>query len=586
MAKCLPPSANRREPGSGSRGPGTGSAVHPLARAGRFWLWMKHARRFEAATRAVAFTQEQRLFSLLKANCDTVYGRQHGFDRIRTVQDYQARVPIAEYEHFEPYMERAMRGERGVLTRETPLTFALTSGTTGLPKFIPVTPAYLADYNHAVQVHTSRLVEDYPEIVLGTALLTSSCDVEGYTEGGIPYGAISGFLARRQPRIVKRWFALPDGIGRIKDLEAKYYVTLLLTLRQDLRVAISVSPSSLVLLAEKMDVHAQRLVRDLHDGTVCGDILLPKAAREIARELVRPAPERARCLGRLLEREGTLYPRDAWPNLQVLSCWKGGTMPLYLERLRRRWGDVPVRDVGFMASEGRGSIPMGDDGAAGALALTSHFFEFVPKEDIDRPRPTCLLAGQLEPNQEYFILFTTSSGLYRYHINDVVRVTGFYHGAPLIEFVRKGRGVSSITGEKLTEPQVTATLLTVIASTGLDVKHFSAAPRWSDPPHYALMAEVGGAGSPDELRRFVLEFDRVLSQMNVEYRSKRQSGRLGATVLQILEPGTFDRYRQARVLAGAPEAQVKVPHLSPDLEWGRQFSVREEVRVELSHTVR
>ena len=182
---------------------GTPNVLRPLlGRAGRAWLRMKHVRRFEAATRAAASTQAHRLLSLLQANQDTVYGREHGFDRIRTVQEFQSRVPIAEYERLEPYVERAMHGERGVLTREAPLMFALTSGTTGKPKFIPVTPAFLAEYNHAVQVHTWRLVEDYPEIVGGTALVTSSCDVEGHTEGGIPYGAISGFLARRQPGIV------------------------------------------------------------------------------------------------------------------------------------------------------------------------------------------------------------------------------------------------------------------------------------------------------------------------------------------------------------------------------------------------
>lgn len=583
MARSLRGSADRDGPGPGGPGPWAASARRQLARVGRLWLRTKHVRRFEAATRAVDRTQEQRLLHLLHVNRDTVYGRLHGFDRIRTVREFQARVPIAEYDHLEPYVERTMRGERGVLTGEAPLMFAMTSGTTGKPKFIPVTPAYLAEYNHAVQVHTWRLVEDYPDIVLGTVLVTSSCDVEGHTEGGIPYGAISGFLARRQPGIVKRWFALPDGIGRIKDLDAKYYLTLLLTLPQDLRLAISVSPSSLVLLADKLQAHAEGLIRDLHDGTVRRDLLLPEAARTVAAGRVRPQPARARCLERLLEREGALYPGDAWPNLQVLSCWKGGTMPCYLERLRRSWGDVPVRDFGFMASEGRGSIPLRDEGAAGALALTSHFFEFVPKEEMDAPRPTCLTAGQLEPGREYFILFTTSSGLYRYHINDVVRVTGFYHAAPLIQFVRKGQGVSSVTGEKLAEPQVTASLLTATGSTGIDLKHFSAAPRWGDPPYYVLMVELGRDEAPQLLRRFVLEFDRALSEMNVEYRSKRESARLGPPVLQILAPGAFDRYRQERVLAGAPEAQVKVPHLSPDLEWGRRFPVMQELELEMSH---
>src|SRR5262245_28037906 len=127
MARCLPGSGEHVEPGADDTGPWAAAAKHHLARVGRSWLRMKHVHRFEAATRAAGSAQEQRLLSLLRANQDTVYGRQHGFDRIRTVQEFQSRVPIAEYGHFEPYVERAMQGERGVLTCEAPLMFALTS---------------------------------------------------------------------------------------------------------------------------------------------------------------------------------------------------------------------------------------------------------------------------------------------------------------------------------------------------------------------------------------------------------------------------------------------------------------------------
>ena len=57
---------------------------------------------------------------------------------------------------------------------------------------------------------------------------------------------------------------------------------------------------------------------------------------------------------------------------------------------------------------------------------------------------------------DYYIIVTTPSGLYRYFINDVVRVTGFLHAAPLLKFMQKGKGVTNITGEKLYEAQVLA----------------------------------------------------------------------------------------------------------------------------------
>jgi GH3 auxin-responsive promoter len=544
-------------------------------------LWQHtEVRHFEGATRAPRAAQERKLLEILSANRDTVYGREHGFGRIQDVAAFQSQVPINAYEDLEPYVQRAMRGERRVLTREEPLMFAVTSGTTGKSKFIPVTPGYLAEYNHAVHIHTWRLLTDYPDLGQGTFLVPSSSDVEGHTEGGKPYGAISGFLTRHQPRIVRKYFALPYEVAMVKNVDAKYYLTLLLALQQDIRVVISVNPSSLVLLADKLQAHAQRLIADIGTGRISPEVELPAAAATMIRTRLRPDPPRARELEALLQRHGALYPKHAWPNLRVISCWKGGTMPLYLRRLKRIWGEMPVRDLGYMASEGRGSIPLVDAGAAGVLALTTHFFEFVPVDEIDAERPTCLTVDELESNHEYYVLFTTSSGLYRYHINDIVRVVDYYRDAPVIQFVRKGQGISSVTGEKLTESQVTASLLDVVAARGVDLKHFTLAPRWASTPYYELMVELESPMSVTDKRDFLKAVDQALSDANVEYLAKRESERLGAPVLHVVAPGTFDRFRQERVSQGAPEAQVKIPHLSPKMEFGKQFEVVEEVRLD------
>ena len=165
-------------------------------------------------------------------------------------------------------------------------------------------------------------------------------------------------------------------------------------------------------------------------------------------------------------------------------------MPLYLRKLPELYGDTPVRDLGYMASEGRGATPLVNSGAGGVLNVTSHFFEFVPEEERDDPDKTFLTADQLESNREYYIYFTTSAGLYRYDINDVVRVVDWYRRTPVIQFVRKGQGMTSITGEKLTESQVTGALLDVLSVTGYEIEHFTACVEWGEPPRYAFYAEA------------------------------------------------------------------------------------------------
>jgi hypothetical protein len=252
-------------------------------------------------------------------------------------------------------------------------------------------------------------------------------------------------------------------------------------------------------------------------------------------------------------------------------------MPLYLRRLPQYFGDTPVRDLGYMASEGRGATPLVNSGSAGVLNITSHFFEFLPEEQRDDPNPQYLTCDQLESNREYYIYFTTSSGLYRYDINDVVRVVDFYRNTPVIQFVRKGQGVSSITGEKLTESQVTAALLNVVNADGVAIEHVTACVEWGEPPRYAFYAEMGEAMTADDCRRFLTAMDRALCAQNEEYEGKRASQRLGHPVLKRVAPGSYQALRQKRVAEGAPEAQVKIPHLSTNMKFGEQLQVLEEI---------
>ena len=545
----------------------------------RGWLRLSAAARFEQATRAPMEAQRQKLLDIVGRNRNTVYGREYGFAGVRCVADFQASAPVTTYERLEPYVARMLEGARGVLTAERPLMYAITSGTTGRAKFIPVTPSYLAEYTHAVNVHTYRMFADYQDILLGRVLVSSSSDVEGRVPEGTAYGAISGHLARRQPAPIRRFFALPADLCAVHDVDAKYYLMLRYGLMDDVRVLVAPNPSTLVLLAERMGELADVLIHDIGHGTVERRFVSDDVPWSLI-ERLRPDRDRADALRRVVRRTGGLRPADAWPNLRLLSCWKGGTMPLYLRRLPEFYGNCPIRDIGYMASEGRGATPLVNAGAAGVLSVTSHFFEFVRAADRDGAAPEFLTCDQLEADEEYYIYLTTSAGLYRYDINDIVRVADFHHDTPVIQFVRKGGGVTSITGEKLTEAQVTEALVETVAAGGYDLRHFTARIQWGSPPCYALYAELGDDMPRERRLAFARDMDRALARANLEYESKRSSRRLGAPVLRSVAPGSYDALRQRRVSEGAPEAQVKIAQLSTSLDFGSEFTVLDEIAVD------
>ena len=545
--------------------------------AGQIWRRFSHVDRFVAATRDPLEAQLQKLLQIVRRNRDTVFGRAHDFGAIRTVADYQQRVPIQTYDDLGPLIERVKRGEKRILTADDPLMFAVTSGTTGKAKYVPVTPSYLDEYIHGMQIHNYFILEDYPQIGEGKFLTPTSSDIEGHVECGLPYGAISGLVTQRQPEVIRRYFALPYELSRVKDAEAKHYLTLRLALEQKITISLLPNPSSLVQLAEKLDAYRDDLIADVERGRLTDRWPLAPEVRRALERRIGANPRRAEELRSIVRNSGRLTPIEAWPGLVLLSCWKGGTMPMYLAKLPRYYGDAPIRDLGYMATEGRCATPLVNSGAAGVLNITSHFYEFIPESEIEAASPTVVTAEQLESNERYYVLLTTSAGLYRYNLNDLVRVVDYHHNTPVIQFVRKGQGISSITGEKLAESQVTGALMRALQRSGAEIAHFTACVEWGEPPRYQFFVEAAAPLSQEQRLGFLDAMERALCEENVEYEAKRDSQRLGYPVLKIVAPGTYDRYRAGRAAQGAAEAQIKIPNLSPDLKFGRDFEVVEVV---------
>ncbi len=196
---------------------------------------------------------------------------------------------------------------------------------------------------------------------------------------------------------------------------------------------------------------------------------------------------------------------------------------------------------------------------------------------MDSPSPRAVTAEALEANEQYYILLTTSAGLYRYNLNDLVRVVDYYHETPVIQFVRKGQGMSSITGEKLAESQVTVALMRALARTKADIAHFTACVEWGEPPRYQFFVEPSGQLTDEGKQAFLAAMERALCEENIEYEAKRESQRLEHPVLKIVAAGTYDRFKARRAAQGAAEAQIKIPNLSPDLKFGQEFEVVEQV---------
>jgi hypothetical protein len=555
-----------------------------MSRVGRLVLWVKaprSLRHFNALCRTPVQAQDRLLRQVLETNADTEFGRRHGFGGIATLKEFQERVPIAGYEDLEPYIKAEMSGQPNQLTKEPPVLFTTTSGTTGNRKYIPMTREGKRAKSHLTWLWLCGMYRDHPGIVGGRILSVVSPEVEDHAPGGVPIGAESGHAYRTMPGPVRSIYTAPYGVFAIEDYEAKYYTLLRLAAGQDISCIATVNPSTIVLLADRLAHHTESIVRDVRDGTLSSDVAVPAELR--ASLHLRPDPERAKHLEQAATRgDGVLRPGLAWPMLAAIGCWKGGTVGAYLEKFDTLFPQrPPVRDLGYYATELRGSVPLSDDGDAGVLAVGTNLLEFHPAEDDRAPEGRELLTfDQLQVGERYFVYVTNASGLYRYDMNDIVEVAGHYGQTPLIRFVQKGKGVVSFTGEKLYEVQVIAAVEAALGALRGRYHFIAAVAELVDgtTPRLVYLIEFDEPPAEHDGAALVDRLDAALGDHNDEYETKRKSLRYGAPVIRVVRSGEFDRYRRRMVESGQrADGQFKVLRLTSDTAFAAEFAAERDL---------
>jgi len=527
--------------------------------------------------------QQARLFEILRKQTATQFGRDHRFDAIRTIADFRKQIPIAPYEYVAPYIEKVQKGDtQALLTDARVLMFALTSGTTASRKLIPVTKEYLRCYKLGWNFWGVKMYRDHRGRKIAMRPMVQMVgDPEEYrTEAGIPCGNLSGYTTQVQMKLIQRLYAVPPITGKIKDAKARYYVALRFAAGRNVSQFMAANPSTLVQLARVLDEEKEHLLRDLRDGTLRKDLEIPAEVRSWLDAHLKAFPDRAKELDAIASHNAKLLPKDVWPSESIIiGTWTGGSMGPYLRQLPQYYGETPIRDLGLLASEGRMTIPFDNSTPSGVLDIWSHYFEFVPEGEIDSPSPTVLGAHELREGGSYYILPTTAYGLYRYHIVDLVRVTGFLGRTPLVEFLGKGSRFANLTGEKLSEHHVTKAMDAVLNRVPQPLTGYTLAPVWDDVrPFYSLFLEEQDTTDTVILKRFLAEFEKELGVQNIEYEAKRGSARLAPVRIAVIPTGTWSKWDRERLArsGGSPE-QYKRPCLIGDVKFRESMPVVREV---------
>ena len=110
------------------------------------WMNTKRLHQIDLFRKYPCDVQRDGLLKLLREAGDTTYGKQYGFADIKSIEQFQERIPLTSYEKLQPLIQKVMSGEKNLLWPSEVKWFAKSSGTTAeKSKFIPVTWEALED---------------------------------------------------------------------------------------------------------------------------------------------------------------------------------------------------------------------------------------------------------------------------------------------------------------------------------------------------------------------------------------------------------------------------------------------------------
>jgi hypothetical protein len=462
-----------------------------------------------------AATQKAILFRLVRRGRLTAFGRGHDFTRIRSIADYQQRVPLRTYEQFwNDYWQAAFPDLQGI-TWPSPIPyFALSSGTTsGTTKYIPVSRQMLASNRRAALTTLASFLAGQPNARLFTGkafFLGGSTDLTRLANGALA-GDLSGIAACEVPAFLRPYTFPPLDIALLRDWEQKMTLLAERSAREAI-TAVGGVPSWLLLLFE-----------------------------------------------RLLQITGKSCIADVWPSLRVVI--HGGTKFDPYRPLFRRLigGDGVQHHETYPASEGFIAV---EDPRHGLLRLVPDhgiFFEFVPVDELDKDHPTRHTTADLQVGEQYAVVLTTCAGLWSYVLGDTVCFER--REPPLLRFTGRTRYFLSAFGEHLISEEIERAIAAAAAATGVEVVDFHVGPRFPNnagaPGCHRYLVEF--AREPAELPRFAAALDTELCRLNEDYSAHRQGDLTmrPPEVLAVRRGGFADWMRSQGKIGG----QHKVPRM-------------------------
>lgn len=460
-----------------------------------------------------AVDDQQAIFrELIKTAANTLFGREHHFEDIKTYEDFKKAVPLRDYEQFKPYIEQIKEGKHNVLWKGRPIYFAKTSGTTSGVKYIPISKESIDNHiNTARNALLCYIAETGNTGFTDGKMIFLSGSPELERIGEIPTGRLSGIVNHHVPKYL-RTNQLPSyETNCIEDWETKLDKIVEETIDKNMTLISGIPPW--------MQMYFDRLTE--------------KTGKKII---------------------------DIFPNLSVL-VHGGVNFEPYKAKLFSSIGkELPAIET-FPASEGFFAF-QDSQNAEGLLLNTDSgiFFEFVPAGEIFSDHPSRLSLNEVKVGENYALIINSNAGLWGYNIGDTVKFVSIDPFRVIV--TGRIKHFISAFGEHVIGEEVEYSLMQVASEEDVKITEFTVAPMIAPgegKSFHEWFIEFGD--TPADLQQFACKVDRELRKKNIYYNDLITGNILQPLHIRPVRKNGFIDYMKS---VGKLGGQNKVPRLSND----------------------
>tara|TARA_B100000767_G_scaffold269526_1_gene291519 strand:+ start:28 stop:1539 length:1512 start_codon:yes stop_codon:yes gene_type:complete len=487
----------------------------PLVNSVASWFLKKRFHQIDLFLKYPNEVQNELLINLLSISKDTEIGKKFDFKSIRDYSEFARRVPVSSYENYQNLIERSMKGEGNIFWPKPINWFAKSSGTTNAKsKFIPVSTDSLEDCHYAAgkDLLCMYLNNNENSNLFNGKNLRLGGSKELYEENGTTFGDLSAILIDNMP----------------------------------LWAEFSSTPSNKVSLMSNWEYKMQAIVNETINENVTSLAGVPSWMLAL--------------LNNVLETTDNKTILDIWPNLEVY--FHGGVSFLpYLDQYK---SIIPSKSFKYYeiynASEGFFAIQDRNNSNELLLMLDyGIFYEFIPMQTHGANTETLIPLSQVKKGENYAIVITTNSGLWRYKVGDTIMFTST--DPYRIKVTGRTKHFINVFGEELIIENTDKAINIATKKTKSEIVDYTVAPIFMEGKSKGAHEWIiEFKNPPKDLNYFGELLDNSLKSLNSDYEAKRYNNiALNKPKIQSVKQGLFYKWMKRNNKLGG---QHKVPRLS------------------------